>query len=243
MNGDLYPIWVYLAETPLIGLTVTLLAYLGGTWIYRRSGQHPLLNPVLLAVSMVAVLLWVTGTSYRTYFDGAQFIHFLLGPATVALAVPLHRELARIRRVAVPVLAAVMLGSMTAIVSAAGIALALGASRETAISLAPKSATAPVAMSLSEQLGGAPSLTAVLTVLTGITGALVGRAVLNVVRIGDWRARGLGFGVAAHGIATARALQVNPVAGAFSGLGFALNAIATAVLLPLGVALVTRLGG
>jgi predicted murein hydrolase (TIGR00659 family) len=239
MNGDLYPIWVYLAETPLLGLTVTLLAYLGGTWIYRCSGQHPLLNPVLLAVSMVAVLLWVTGTSYRSYFDGAQFIHFLLGPATVALAVPLHRELARIRRVAVPVLAAVMLGSMTAIVSAAGIALALGASRETAISLAPKSATAPVAMSLSEQRRR-PSLTAVLT---GITGALVGRAVLNVVRIADWRARGVGFGVAAHGIATARALQVNPVAGAFSGLGFALNAIATAVLLPLGVALVTRLGG
>lgn len=243
MRGDLYRVWVYMAATPLLGLTVTLVSYLAATWIYRRSGQHPLLNPVLLAVSMVALLLWGTGTSYRTYFEGAQFIHFLLGPATVALAVPLHRAVAQIRRAAVPVVVSVAVGSLTAIASAAGIAWALGASRETVISLAPKSATAPVAMSLSDQLGGAPSLTAVLTVLTGITGALVGRAVLDLVRIDDWRAHGLGLGVASHGIATARALQVNPVAGAFSGLGFALNAIATAVILPLAFNLLKRLVG
>lgn len=233
MNGDLYRIYVYLAATPLLGLTITLVAYQAAAWVYGRSGQHPLLNPVLVSVAIIVAVLAGTGLDYRTYFDGAHFVHFLLGPVTVALAVPLHRELAQIRRAAVPVLVAVTLGSLTAIGSAAGIAWALGASGQMIASLAPKSATAPVAMSLSEQLGGLPSLTAVLAVLTGITGALCGRALLDLVRIRDWRAHGLGVGVASHGIGTARTLQVNETGGAFAGLGFALNAIATAVLLPL----------
>jgi predicted murein hydrolase (TIGR00659 family) len=212
---------------------VTLVAYQAGTWAYRRSGQRPLLNPVLLAVAVVVSFLWVARIDYRTYFEGAQFIHFLLGPATVALALPLHRELALVRRSAVPVLGAVVIGSLTAIATAVGLAWALGASPQTVISLAPKSATAPVAMSLSAQLGGIPSLTAVFAILTGITGALIGTGVLNLARVRDWRVRGLAFGVASHGIGTARALTVNPTAGAFSGLGFALNAVATALLLPL----------
>ncbi len=243
MTATSHSIWVYLASSPLFSLTVTLVVFQIATWVHQRTGHAALLHPVLVSVAVLGAMLELTGISYPTYFDGAQFIHFLLGPATVALAVPLHRALAQIRRAAVPVLISVAVGSLTAIASAAGIAWALGASRETVISLAPKSATAPVAMSLSDQLGGAPSLTAALTVLTGITGALVGRAVLDLVRIDDWRAHGLGLGVASHGIATARALQVNPVAGAFSGLGFALNAIATAVILPLAFALLRRFVG
>lgn len=242
MNGDLYQVWVYLATTPLLGLTLTLVAYLAATWLARRGGERPLLNPVLLAVAIVALVLWATRTDYRTYFSGAQFVHFLLGPATVALAVPLHRAVAQIRQVAGPVLVAVGVGSLTAILSAAGIGWALGASERTIVSLAPKSATAPVAMSLSEQLGGLPSLTAALAVLTGITGALLGRFVLDLARVRDRRASGLGVGVASHGIGTARALQDNPTAGAFAGLGFALNAITTAILVPVVFAVIERVG-
>jgi len=109
----------------------------------------------------------------------------------------------------------------------------LGASRQTLASLAPKSVTTPIAMGISEQLGGLPSLTAVLVILTGILGAMLGRWVLDAVRVRDWRARGIAVGTAAHGIGTARALQVNEVAGAFSGLAMGLNGLATAVLLPL----------
>jgi hypothetical protein len=96
--------WVYLAASPLLGLTMTLLAYQGATWLHRRSGGHPLANPVLLAVAVLVALLALTGTSYQTYFDGAQFVHFLLGPATVALAIPLYAQFDRLRRMALPLL-------------------------------------------------------------------------------------------------------------------------------------------
>jgi len=127
----------------------------------------------------------------------------------------------------------VIAGSATAAASAVAIARALGASRETLLSLAPKSVTTPIAMGIAEQIGGLPSLTAVLVILTGMTGAMLGTWTLNLLRIGDWRARGLAVGVAAHGIGTARAILVHPVAGAFAGLAMGLNGVATALLLPL----------
>jgi predicted murein hydrolase (TIGR00659 family) len=233
MRTDLYAVWVYLSETPLFGLTLTLAAYTAGSWLHRRSGSRAILNPVLLAVVITSGVLAITGTDYRTYFEGAQFVHFLLGPATVALAVPLYRQLPQIRRLALPLLTAVGVGCLTAIVTAVAIPAGLGADDETLVSLAPKSATAPVAMGVSEQLGGAPSLTAVFTILTGITGAVCGGAVLDLVRVRDPRARGLAVGVVAHGIGTAREMQVHPTSGAFAGLGLALNAVMTALLVPL----------
>lgn len=233
MTRDLHELWVYLSTTPLLGLTVTLLAYQLGYWIYRRSGLNPLANPVLIAVIIVVGLLKLTGTDYPTYFDGAQFVHFLLGPATVALAIPVFQQLDQLRHSLLSVLVAVVAGSLTAMASAVAIAWALGATRETILSLAPKSVTMPIAMGITEQIGGLPSLTAVLVILTGMTGAMLATATLNLVRIRDWRARGLAIGVAAHGIGTARAISVHPVAGAFAGLAMGLNGVATAVLLPL----------
>ena len=233
MTGPFQDIWVYLSASPLLSLTVTLLAYQAGYWIYRRGNLNPLLNPVLLAVAALAGLLLATGTDYRTYFDGAQFVHFLLGPATVALAVPLYNQFRQVRRSMGPLLASIVVGSLTASASAVGIAWALGAADTTLISLAPKSVTTPIAMGISERLGGLPSLTAVLVILTGVIGAMIGPPLLDLLRVRDWRARGLSIGVAAHGIGTARAMQVNEVAGAFAGLAMGLNALATAILLPL----------
>jgi predicted murein hydrolase (TIGR00659 family) len=184
-------------------------------------------------VLVVVGALALTGTDYDTYFEGAQFVHFLLGPATVALAVPLYRQIARLRRSALAVTAGIVTGSLAASASAVAIAWSLGAGRDALIALAPKSVTAPVAMGIAEQLGGLPSLTAVLVILTGILGAMLGPVVLTLVGVRDWAARGLAMGTAGHGIATARAIQVNEVAGAFSGLAMGLNALATAVLLPL----------
>lgn len=226
-------IWSYLAADPLLWLTATLVAYGLGDRAFRAAGRRPLVNPVLLAVALLAVLLRLTGTPYATYFEGAQFVHFMLGPATVALAVPLHANLPRIRATAVPMLAALLAGSLTAMGSAVGIAAALGARPETLLSLLPKSATAPVALGVSEGIGGSPTLTAVLVILTGITGAVVATPLLNLLRIRDWRARGFATGVAAHGIGTARAFQVNDTAGAFAAVGMGLNALLTALLAPL----------
>jgi predicted murein hydrolase (TIGR00659 family) len=229
-------IWSYLSQGPLLWLTATLIAYGAGDALFRASGRKPYVNPVLIAVVLLGAVLWGTGTSYATYFEGAQFVHFMLGPATVALAVPLYGNLARVRATAVPMLAALVAGSVTAIVSAVGIAWALGVRGETLVSLAPKSATAPVALGISEALGGSPTLTAVLVILTGVTGAIVATPLLNALRVRDWRARGFAVGVAAHGIGTARAFQVNETAGAFAGIGMGLNAFLTALIAPVVIA-------
>ena len=229
----LFELWVYLAATPLAGLTLTLLAYAAGWWCYARTGMHPLANPVLIAVVLIVAALAATGTSYRTYFDGAQFVHFLLGPAVVGLAVPLAREWRSVRRLAVPIAGALAAGSLAALVSAVGLAYALGASPATLLSLAPKSVTAPIAMGIAEKLGGLPALAAVFAVTTGILGAVLARGTLNLLRVDDHAVRGFAVGVAAHGIGTARAFQVNADAGAYAGLAFALHGLVAAILFPL----------
>ncbi len=230
---DFAEIWSYLAQGPLLWLTATLAAYAVGDACFRASGRRPFVNPVLIAVLLLAALLWLSGTPYQTYFEGAQFVHFLLGPATVALALPLWDNLGHVRRAALPMLAALLAGSTVAVVSALGLAVAFGIDGEVLASIAPKSATAPVALGISDRLGGSPTLTAVLVILTGIIGAIFATPLLNALRIRDWRARGFATGVAAHGIGTARAFQVHPTAGAFAGLGMGLNAVLTAFLAPL----------
>lgn len=230
--SDFTEIWSYLSRGPLLWLTATLAAYAIGDACFRAAGRRPIVNPVLIAVAILALLLQTTGTDYATYFQGAQFVHFLLGPATICLALPLWDNLPRVRKAALPLLVALLAGSTTAILSALAIARAFGITGETLASLAPKSTTAPVAIGISQAIGGSPTLTAVLVILTGITGAVVTTPLLNLLRIKDWRARGFATGVAAHGIGTARAFQVHQTAGAFAGLGMGLNAVLTAIIAP-----------
>lgn len=233
MEPRLNEIWVYLSATPLLGLTVTLLAYLLAVALHRRLAMHPLANPVAIAVLLLVSLLAMTGTPYPTYFEGAQFVHFLLGPATVALGLPLYEQRARIRRLAIPLFAGLLAGTVTAVVSAAGIAMLLGASPQTVLSLAPKSVTTPVAMGIAERIGGLPSLTATLVIATGMIGAMIAAPLLNLVRIRSQEARGFALGVASHGIGTARAFQVSEEMGAFAGLAMGLAALLTALLVPM----------
>lgn len=230
---NLQETWVYLSASPLFHLTLTLVAFQAASWLFQRGGRNPLLNPVLGAVLIVVAVLLATGTDYATYFEGAQFVHFLLGPATVSLAVPLYRQWHRVRASALAIMVSLLCGSLTAITSAVGLAWLLGGAPEVLASLAPKSVTAPVAMAIAEELGGLPSLTAVLVIVTGIFGAMFGPMVLTLLRVRSWGARGLAMGTASHGIGTARALQVNETAGAFSGLAMGLNALATALMLPI----------
>jgi predicted murein hydrolase (TIGR00659 family) len=225
-------VWVYLAQTPLLWLAVTLVVYTAAAAVQRRAGGAALANPVLVAVVALVAVLSATGTSYATYFEGAQFVHFLLGPAVVALAVPLHRELARIRARARSLGIALLAGSATAAATAIVTARLLGGSRPTLLSLAPKSTTAPVAMGVAEKLGGIPSLTAGLVVLTGLLGAVLGPATLRALRVRDPAAAGFALGVTAHGIGTARAFQMSERAGAFAAVGMGLNALVTALLVP-----------
>ena len=233
MNPQLSEIWVYLSASPLLGLSMTLLAYQGAFWLYQRSGQNPLANPVLIAVSLLVLFLTLTGTRYETYFAGAQFVHFLLGPATVALAIPLYTQFKRIRTMLLPVIAGLLAGSLTAVASAVLIGRWLGASLPPQLSLAPKSVTTPIAIALAERIGGIPSLTAVLVIMTGVLGAVGARTIFDAMKIHDPAIRGFAIGVASHGIGTARAFQVNEQSGAFAALAMGLNGGLTALLVPL----------
>lgn len=230
---SVFGLWVYLSTAPLFWLTVTLLAWLAADALAKASGRHPTVNAVLIAAVIVGTLLLASGTDYRTYFDGAQFIHFLLGPATVALGIPLYRNRALVLRNLLPMMAALMAGAVVSIASAVGIAAALGAPRDVLASLAPKSVTTPVAMAVSERLGGQPSLTAALVILTGILGAVMVTPLMNAMGMKDYAARGFAAGLAAHGIGTARAFTVDTVAGTFAGIALGLNALVTAVLAPI----------
>ena len=230
-------VWVYLSANPLLWLTATMVAYIAGHLLYPKSGKNPLVNSVAIAVIVLIALLWARDTDYTRYFDGAQFVHFMLGPAVVALAVPLYENRREVRRTILPIVLALLAGSTTAVVSAVGIAVALGASMETVTSLAPKSVASPIAMGIAERIGGLPSLTAGLVIITGILGAIIGTPLFNAMGVKDWRARGFAMGVTAHGIGTARAFQVNEVAGTFAAIALGLNGVVTAILLPLLIVL------
>jgi predicted murein hydrolase (TIGR00659 family) len=240
MFSEISSFWVYLSASPLLGLTLTLCAYVVAHAIFTRCNYSPLANPVAISVALIARVLAGSGMSYQRYFAGAQFVHFLLGPATVALAVPLARQVPRMRRSLVPISCALLSGCVTAIVSSVGIARLLGATPQLARTMGPKSATTPIAMAVAERLGGLPALTAVVVILTGIFGAITGRFLFNALKIQSMQARGLALGVAAHGVGTARAFQVDAEAGAFAGLGMGLNGALTALLAPWLVPLVLR---
>lgn len=240
MSENPFALWVYLSQSPLLWLTVTLLTFAVTDWVSLATRRHPLANPVLHSLWIIGAFLLLTRTSYTTYFEGAQFVHFLLGPATVALAVPLYEHRRMVIASIPPMLIALVAGSATAIVSVVLLAQAAGLPHGVLLSLAPKSVTAGVAMGISEQLGADPSLTAVAVILTGIMGAIIVTPLMNRAGITDFRARGFAAGIAAHGIGTARAFQVDAVAGVFAGIAMSLNALVTSFLLPLAVTLLIR---
>ncbi len=190
---------------------------------------------MLVAVVFVAAVLALTDTPYPTYFEGAQFVHFLLGPATVVLAFPLYERRATVMRALVPMLAALAAGAVMTLVCVIALAHLLAIPRPILVSLAPKSVTSGVAMGISAALGGDPTLTAILVILTGIIGAILVTPMMEGLGITDMRARGFAAGLAAHGIGTARAFQVSEVAGTFAGIAMGLNAFVTAILAPVAL--------
>ncbi|MFA9274631.1 MAG: LrgB family protein [Candidatus Aquirickettsiella gammari] len=229
---DFHALWNTLAHTPLLAIVLTLCAYLCAMKIAEKLHFSPLANPVVIAVAMIIVVLSSTGISYADYFAAAQPIHLMLGPVTVALAIPLARQLPRLRKIAFPLGVGLLLGSVTAILSAVLIIIWMQGSYQLALSIGPKSATTPIAMGIAEKIGGIPSVAAAIVIVTGAIGALVARYLFNWMRISSPEIRGFALGLAAHGIGTARAFQVSKEIGTFAGLGMGLNGILTAFLAP-----------
>lgn len=226
-------LWVYLSTSPLLWLSGTLFVWIVAIGIARALPANPLLNPVLLSVSAIVCLLSVFHIRYESYFAGAQFIHFLLGPATVALGIPLYEKLFLVRANLLPMVVALFAGSLTAVATTLFLGHVFAFDQTVIASLAPKSATAAVAMAISSGLHGDPALTAAVVILTGVCGAVIVTPLMNAMKIRDYSARGFAVGLASHGIGTARAYSVDPVAGLFSGLAMGLNAIATSLIVHL----------
>lgn len=229
-----------LCSQPVLWLTLTIAAYLVGDWVFRRLGCMPLVHPVFVSAALLIPLLKWWGVSYSQYFEGARFIHFLLGPATVALAIPLYSNLARVRQMLGPLLIALTVGGLTGIVSALLIGKLFGLSPAVLLSFAPKSVTTPIAMALAEKLGGNASVAAVAVVVTGVLGAMMVRYVLEPFKVKDDAVTGFALGLSSHGAGTAYAFQISAEAGAFSGLAMGMNGVFTSVALPLGLALWCR---
>ena len=225
-------LWQHLQANQAFWLCVTLLAYQAGIVVYRKSGYLTIFSPFVIAVAILMPLLLVSHTPYETYFSGAQFVHFLLGPATVALAVPLFDQRLRLAKLWAPIFIGVFIGCTVGIASTILLGVVFGASFESIMSMAPKSVTTPIAMGISEKMGGIADFTAGIVVLTGIVGALITMPLFKLFRIKKSYIQGFALGVAAHGMGTSRAFQINDKAGAFSGLAMGLAGLVTAFLAP-----------
>lgn len=217
----------------LFALLLTLGVYLASRQISSRLNHHPLLSPAVLSILLISAVLVIFNIPYKDYFQGARPIHFMLGPATVSLALPLYSQLANLKRLLLPLCVSLLLGSFIGIFSAVLLGYSFHLPHQILLSLAPKSVTTPIAMGVSEKIGGIASLSTVFVMITGLFGAAIATTVLNLIRVKDPAVRGFALGLASHGLGTARAFQVSAVAGAFAALAMALNGLATAILVPL----------
>ncbi len=229
---ELREIWVYLTGTPLLSLVLTLIAYQVGLMIYERFNKNPFANPVAIAIGIVILSTTLMQMPYATYFEGAQFIHFLLGSATVALAVPIYKGWHLLKGRGIILSLSLIAGGAVSIFSAIGFATILGIPKDLLLPFYAKSVTAPIAMGVAETIGASPTLTAVYAVSTGIIGAILARYVLDFLKITQWWQRGFAIGVAAHGIGTSRAFSVNAEAGAFASIGMGLHGVVGAIMIP-----------
>ena len=232
-NQRLYSIWIYLQAEPLFWLTLTIGSYLIADFIYRKSNLFPLLNPVAISVLLVSLILIFFNIQYERYFEGAKFIHFLLGPATVALAIPIYKKWDLIVSNSKAIFISLIIGSVFAILVTYSLALYFELPRELILSLLPRSVTAPIAMGISEIIGGIPSLTAIITIITGVIGASLGVFVFDLMKLKNMDARGFSLGLTSHGIGTARAMSKNKNAGVFAAVGMGLSGLLTSMLVPL----------
>lgn len=226
-------IWVYLSGDPLFALILTLATYQIGYKLYVKSNRNPIVNPVAISVLLITICISIMGMSYEKYFEGAQFVHFLLGTATVALAIPIYRGFKSLKGKVTAIFVALLAGSATSIASAVLIAKYMGADESIVGSMYAKAVTAPIAMGIAERIQVSPTLTAVFTVITGMLGAILAPYILNAINVKPWWIRGTAIGVGAHGLGITRAFSVNEEAGTFASLAMGLNGVLSAILLPI----------
>jgi putative effector of murein hydrolase len=223
----------YIQSTPLTWLIITLASFKIGIIIYEKFNKHTLLQPIIIAYVMLLSLIIYTNTSFEEYFKSVEIIHFFLGPATVALALPLYKNLKYIKSLFLPIMLTLFIAGIFSIVVAVSLLWIFGAELPTILSMTTKSITAPIAIITSEQIGAIPSLAVGFVLITGIIGALFGTIVFKFIKIKHDTSKGFALGLVSHGIGTARAIEISEKAAAFSALAMGLSGIFTAIFLPM----------
>lgn len=223
----------YINNTPLTWIVITLLSYKIGIIIYEKFNKHTLLQPIITSYIVILSLIIYTNTSFEEYFKSVEIIHFFLGPATVALALPLYKNLKYLKVLFIPVLATLFIAGVFSIVIAVCLLWILGAELPTILSMTTKSITAPIAVITSEQIGAIPSLAVGFVIITGMIGAVFGSIIFRLIKIKHETSEGFALGLVSHGIGTARAIEISEKAAAFAALAMGLSGILTAVFLPL----------
>ena len=220
-----------LLNSEIFILTLVIGVYLAAVWLFHKTKLN-LLHPLLVSIPVLAVITHVLGIPFESFEKGSRIISFMLGPTVVVLGYLLYEQIARLKENAVSIITSVFVGCVTGIVSVIFIARYFGADHALIASLEPKSVTTPIAMSIAERSGGLPSLAAVVVIVVGIFGGMVGPFILERLGIKSRIARGLALGSAAHGLGTARAMELGTIEGAISGLAIGVMGIMTAILVP-----------
>lgn len=220
-----------LLESEIFALAFTFLVFYAMQRVQAKT-QLLILNPILTSMVIIIAILSLLRIDVAKYQENTQLITFFLKPAVVALGVPLYLQLEKIKKLALHIVVSQLIGCIAGVVSVILIAKGLGASREVLLSLAPKSVTTPIAMEISRTIGGTPSLTAAVVIVTGIFGAIFGYSILKLTGVKDPIAQGISIGTAAHAVGTSKSIQISPTYGAFSSLGMIVNGVFTAVLAP-----------
>ena len=231
MNVD--ALIAYVMNTPLSWIIITLSAYKIGIIIYEKTGKHALLQPIVIAYVIMLPILILAQIPYKQYFESVSILHFFLGPATVALALPLYKNLKLIQSYFLPILITLVLGGIFTILSALGILWLFGASKITMLSMTTKSVTAPITLITAQDIGAIPSLAMGFVVITGLLGALFGTFIFKLLKIKHDAAKGFALGLISHAVGTARAFEISENAAAFSALAMGLIGVFIAVLLPI----------
>lgn len=226
-------VFEYINSTPLTWIILTLASFKLGIMVYEKFNKHTLLQPIVIAYIIIMSVILYTNTSYEQYFESVKIIHFFLGPATVALALPLYNNLKYIKQLFIPIMITLVTAGTFSIVIAVFLLWILDAQLATILSMTTKSITAPIAIITSEQIGAIPSLAVGFVIITGIIGALLGTMIFKIVKVKHETSKGFALGLISHGIGTARAVEIGEKAAAFSALAMGLSGIFTAIFLPL----------
>lgn len=221
-----------LTSSPLFGVTLTLLMFRLAINLKERW-PHPLVNPLLVGIGSIILILVLLGIPYEAYSIGGAYIHFLLGPATVVLAIPLYKQMGLLKKNLIPILVGVLSGSIFAMAAIILIGKITGLPELLILSLIPKSVTMPIGIEVAQTLGGIPAITVIAIVVTGLTGAVFGGAILRIGKIQDPVAQGIAIGTSAHALGTTKAIEMGETQGGMSGLAIGLAGIITAILAPL----------